>query len=493
MSITLMILRHANKPANKNDHTLSAEGRKRAAALPPLFTAPRPDLFKPTYIFASKGNTSSLRMVQTALPTAAALGLEIDTSLDSENAVSSTAKLLVAKAKAGEVVLAVLEHSCIAAVAAELVKQLGGRWNAKPPKTWSDSDFSTILKFVGDGKGNWTFSETDEGVLPDDPGYVPPLSRPDPPPPGPPVSVQTLGVGGIPAPAFGPGVTPLTSDTTEPLTITRPGIYEGLGHKVGRITVKVDNVTVQNFRIVAGGQYGAVIDANNVVFQNNDITGVKPSGDGDLNAITAFGNNIKICYNTALNFVVGDPGTSHTDFIQTWVSSSHPVASSNWEIVGNKAIGPPNPKRDPKVASIHQWLMVEGAGQGGNSGGSGRPSHWLIADNEIGDSWNQAIKLDGVDDFTITRNKFVGSSSRIIEVTAASSGVKFYNDNIVIGNYGSIGIAVTPGAGQPAPVVPIPPVPVPVPMPTPPPAPAPPPPPPASNWWATFLAWLGIR
>jgi hypothetical protein len=89
--------------------------------------------------------------------------------------------------------------------------------------------------------------------------------------------------------------------------------------------------------------------------------------------------------------------------------------------------------------------MVEGAGQGGNTGGSGNPSGWLVADNEIGDSWNQAIKLDGVDDFTIARNRFVGSSDHVIEVTAASSGVKFMDDNQVGSGYGSIGMPVTKG------------------------------------------------
>jgi hypothetical protein len=459
-------------------------------------------------------------MLQTAQPTAAALEVGVDTRYDSENAVEETAQLLAAQANTGRPVLAVLEHSAIGSVGAALVDELG-EVTPVPPADWDGDDFSSVWKFVSDGAGGWRFSVTDEGVLSGDPGYQAPA---DPPPvtdpTGPAPGTRTLGVGGVATPA---GAVLATADSTAPLTITRPGVYDGQGHKVGRITVKSPNVTVQNYRVNAGGQYGAVLDADDVVFQNNDIKGLTPSGDGDLNAITFWGDRVKIRNNTAVNFVSGDPGDSHTDFIQTWVSSSHPKASDDVEIVGNKATGPANPGRDPKVPSIHQFLMVEGAGQGGNSGGSGKPSGWLIADNEIGDSWNQAIKLDGVDNFTITRNRFVGSSDHVIEVTDASTGVKFYDDNEIGSGYGSIGTSVTDGAGpgeppvvtpppveqppvtdppvvdppvvEPPVVVDPPPVtdpPVVVPPPTqPPPAPAP------GNWWARLWArvwaWLTGR
>lgn len=146
--------------------------------------------------------------------------------------------------------------------------------------------------------------------------------------------------------------------------------------------------------------------------------------------------------------MTGDPGDSHTDFIQTWVSSSHPTASDNVQIRGNKAVGPVNPDRDNGVASIHQFLMAEDYGRGGNSGGStDGMKNWIVADNEIGDSWNQAVKLDGQDTVSITRNDFTGSSDHVVDVTSASTGVNFYSDNRVGRNYGSIGTTVTLGAG----------------------------------------------
>jgi pectate lyase len=262
---------------------------------------------------------------------------------------------------------------------------------------------------------------------------------------------QTLGVGGVATPG---NAILTTSDSTSSLTISTSGtassprVYDGQGHTVGRINVEADHVVVQNFRIRAHSQYGAYLDGNNITFQNNDIKDVEPTGDGDLNAITAFGNNIKIKYNTAINFVTVDPGDSHTDFIQTWVSDSHPVASANWEIIGNKAVGPHNPDRESSVPSIHQWLMAEGFERGGNSGGDGGdPNNWLVADNEIGDSWNQAIKLDGVDNVHVTRNRFVGSSTKVMDVTSASSNVRYYSDNVVSGDYESIGVSITSGSG----------------------------------------------
>jgi hypothetical protein len=262
------------------------------------------------------------------------------------------------------------------------------------------------------------------------------------------VAVQKLGVGGVPAPNPGSGVVLVTHDSTDELKITESNvIYDGGGHTCGPIKIRGNRVTVQNFRVEAGGQYGISAEGNNITIQNNDIKGVKVSGDGDLNAITAFGDGLQILYNTAIDFVVGDPGDSHTDFFQTWISTSHPNGSRDVVIRGNKATGPANPSRDHGVASIHQCIMAEGRGRGGNTGGTGELKRWTISDNEFGDSWNQCIKLDGVSDVTITRNKFVGSSKKVMEVTSASSDVKFYSDNVVADAYDSLGVSVVEGPG----------------------------------------------
>lgn len=256
----------------------------------------------------------------------------------------------------------------------------------------------------------------------------------DPQPPG-----QSLGVGGVATP---PGAI-LVPDQDSRFeiesggTAAAPKVYDCQGNTIrGGVLIDADNVVIQNCRVDAEQQYGIYSDDNtNVTIQNNDIKGVE--GPGDLNAITFFGNRHKILYNTAIDFVTGDPGDSHTDFIQTWVSSSHPIASDDVQIRGNKAVGPANPDRENSVPSIHQWLMAEDYGRGGNSGGNtDGMKNWIVADNEMGDSWNQSIKLDGPDDVSITRNEFVGSSTRVMEVTSASTGVKFYGDNHVGPDYG---------------------------------------------------------
>jgi hypothetical protein len=269
-------------------------------------------------------------------------------------------------------------------------------------------------------------------------------------PGGPPPPTQTPGVGGVAIPAGAVLVPNQNSRYTinSGGTATAPKVYDCQGNTIrGGVLINADNVVIQNCRVDAEQQYGIYSNNNtNVTIQNNDIKGVR--GPGDLNAITFFGNGHKILYNTAVNFVTGDPGDSHTDFIQTWVSSSHPTASDDVQIRGNKAVGPANPDRDNRIPSIHQFLMAEDYGCGGNSGGdTDGMRNWIVADNEIGDSWNQAIKLDGPDNVSITNNKFVGSSTRVVEITSASTGVKFYSDNQVGPAYGSVGMTVTAGPG----------------------------------------------
>jgi hypothetical protein len=263
---------------------------------------------------------------------------------------------------------------------------------------------------------------------------------------------QTLGVGGIPTPAPASNVE-LNSANRGDMNITvsgtasTPRIYDGGGFTCGRVTISADYIVVQNYNIRPNSQYGAYITGSHVTLQNCDIKNIVVSGDGDLNAITLLdGSNNKILYNTAVNYVSGNPGSSHTDFIQTWVSSSHPTACTNIQVVGNKAVGPANPSRDNNIASIHQCIMVESAGHGGNSGGSGTPSNWYIADNEFGDSWGQSIKTDCGNNFIFTRNRWTGSSDKVFELTCGS-GTVIYSDNSFGSGYGSVGASVTGGSG----------------------------------------------
>lgn len=265
-------------------------------------------------------------------------------------------------------------------------------------------------------------------------------------------ATQTQGVGGIAAPAPASNVELNTADRgdmniTVSGTALVPRIYDGGGHKCGRLTISADYIIVQNYYVQPNSQYGVYITGSHVTVQNCDISHISVSGDGDLNVFTLLeGSDIKLRYNTAVNPISGDPGGSHTDAIQTWVSSSHPTAVSNVQVIGNKFTGPSNPSRDNSIASIHQCIMVESAGHGGNSGGSGTPSNWLVLDNTFGDSWGQSIKLDSGNNFTFARNNWIGSSDNVFEFDGGSGNV-VYSSNIFGSGYGGIGASTTAGNG----------------------------------------------
>lgn len=174
----IMAMRHAEKDDNADGeddraHALSDKGVERGKAIRAgrLFSDPRADLHRPTWVFASGPPPS--RMVETAGYIVPDAGVPtIDSRYDTEKKVKETAALLVSQAKAGKKVLAVLEHSAIPGVLKEVGKLLGT--TDKIPSSWSDSDFSTIYVFEGK-----RLRKTDEGVLPGDPGY----NKPAPPPP----------------------------------------------------------------------------------------------------------------------------------------------------------------------------------------------------------------------------------------------------------------------------------------------------------------------
>jgi hypothetical protein len=208
----IQIIRHGEKPDDKDNHQLAPKGWDRARLLPTLFELPRSDLYRPTYVFASKGNTRSERMVQTATPTAQALHLAIDDRYDVENAVTETAALLVRQARAGQTVLAVVEHSAIPALLHEIAELL--RLAKVSEYKHGDGDWSTIHIFA-DGR----YRKTDEGVLPGDPGYTappPPVTNPQPPKPVDPAPVEPPPVVTPPAPPEAPPPVPTTPAPTSP-------------------------------------------------------------------------------------------------------------------------------------------------------------------------------------------------------------------------------------------------------------------------------------
>ena len=259
-------------------------------------------------------------------------------------------------------------------------------------------------------------------------------------------TTQTLGVGGVATPA---GAILATGNTTSALqitsggTATNPKVYDGKGFTVGRINIRANYVVVQNYRIVSREQYGIDSKGVGITIQNNDIKDCRPTGDGDMNAITFKGDNTRILYNTAINFVgVSDSGSSHTDAIQTWNSHAGD-SSSNVVIIGNRFEGPPTEAGGAN--HIHQAVIGEGKDStDGGGGGTGVSQNWFIADNY----WTADCKFDDIDNVTFTRNTFAGDDKRVVVVTSLSSGFKYYSDNVVTGHYSiEIGAPVIPGPG----------------------------------------------
>jgi hypothetical protein len=285
-----------------------------------------------------------------------------------------------------------------------------------------------------------------------DGGGTTPPPDPDPDPnPG----TRTVGPGGVPRPAPGPNVVLATGNTTSGLSISQSGtpgnprIWDGGGFRVGKITISagVKDVIVQNYVCNPDGVYGVEIKPNGcqrITVQHLKFENIH--GPGDLNGITFHGcQDLNILYNDFTDFVTGDPGGSHTDCIQTWNNDPN-EASQRVIIQGNKFWGPL--ASENRNFTIHQCIMAQGkAATDGGGGGSGEQLDWYVADNTMRGDWNQDCKFEDIDNCTVTRNKFVGASSRAVEARSTSSNFKFYSDNEVGSGYGSVGVTITPGNG----------------------------------------------
>jgi hypothetical protein len=265
--------------------------------------------------------------------------------------------------------------------------------------------------------------------------------------PGGGTATQTLGVGGIAAPAPASNVVLVSADSASTLTITTDGmIYDGQGHTVPKIDIEANDVTVQNFYVSGGGNSGIYSFGTGNIIQNNDISNISEAGTGDINAITFFGDNTHILYNNIDNLVSGAPNGSHTDGVQTWNTPSK-QSSSNVLILGNRFNGP----TDADPAYLHQGVMAEGKDStDGGGGGTGVSQHWLVDSNWFKTYGNQCLKFDDVSDVQITRNTFAGSATKVVETGTLSTGIKYYSDNNVTGSYGSVGVTTTAGAGPDA-------------------------------------------
>lgn len=248
-------------------------------------------------------------------------------------------------------------------------------------------------------------STTPEPTPLPEPGPQPPLPSPEPPAP--------------PAPGCAAPVVCTTADSDKQLRITRPGVYDGQGHRVPNILIRASGVTVRNFRVSGGTQAGIWSEGANNVIEDNDISQIA-YGDDDLDAMRFFGDGTRILRNHVHNLVRGPLKDAHPDGGAQTYAHSLP-GSSHILIEGNTWEG----------FDFHQCLMAEGPGStDGGGGGGGVSRDWVIRGNHCEGTSNQAIALRGISDVQIIDNVFAGRNAKAVQITDGSTGVTFSGNKL---------------------------------------------------------------
>jgi broad specificity phosphatase PhoE len=150
----VLLIRHAEKPAETavSPH-LSAEGTKRAEALPKLFEASptRADPYpKPEFIFAARESRMSNRCVETVTPLAKHLKLEANSHFANEEFAKLAYELVHKRKYADKTVLVCWHHGLIPALAGQLKA-------ADFPEVWKAQVFDRVweISFGRDGRATW--------------------------------------------------------------------------------------------------------------------------------------------------------------------------------------------------------------------------------------------------------------------------------------------------------------------------------------------------
>jgi hypothetical protein len=146
----VIVVRHAEKPKDRNDNHLSPAGRERAERLPE-FLKQSPELAKlgpPAALFATHLTKEGhgLRTIETLEPLAKCLDLKIETPFQSDNADKLAAQLLSKKKYNGKTVLICWTHEYIPL----LIESLG--IHPAPEKLPDDAyDRVYLIRYTADG------------------------------------------------------------------------------------------------------------------------------------------------------------------------------------------------------------------------------------------------------------------------------------------------------------------------------------------------------
>ena len=146
---TILLIRHAEKPADETDIDLSPEGKKRAEVLSGLFqkSADRTDPFPaPDFILATKASKRSNRPVETVTPLAKKLKLDINSKYADDEFPKIVEELYSNPKYEGKSVLVCWHHEMIP----ELASKLGA---TDVPDKFKGSMFDQVWIVTFDQKG----------------------------------------------------------------------------------------------------------------------------------------------------------------------------------------------------------------------------------------------------------------------------------------------------------------------------------------------------
>lgn len=158
----VLIIRHAEKPANDKDPHLSARGQERARALVGFFTTdPTVTQFGfPVAIYAGapKHSDGSLRSIETVTPLANSLAMEINARFKSDEVSGLVDEILNDRQYEGKSVLVAWSHDEIPKMAF-----LFGAQSA--PTRWSGKVFDRVWKITFTQKQSPKFEDLPQNIL----------------------------------------------------------------------------------------------------------------------------------------------------------------------------------------------------------------------------------------------------------------------------------------------------------------------------------------
>ena len=135
---TILLTRHAEKPADPDDPHLSDAGRDRAARLAEFIPA---KYGRPDFVFAAAKTEKSIRSWRTMIPLCEAIGVPLDSSTRGKDYLDLAVKLLSDGVYAGKLVVVCWSHDQIPELAAALSAPAGDY-----PSPWDASVFDLILQ-----------------------------------------------------------------------------------------------------------------------------------------------------------------------------------------------------------------------------------------------------------------------------------------------------------------------------------------------------------